>query len=96
MSNNKRKRQNAEKCEVCGSSKILKNYVGVCSKVCLDNKLHYDNMNVPIIFVKNLFLRCPNENERTEQIVKFANKHKYDLPLLKRKLDVMNSKLNCA
>lgn len=92
----KRARHKKASCKICGSPRILKNYEDICSKTCLDNKLHYDNMNIPIIFVKNLFLRCPNENEREKQIATFAGKHKYNLTLLRRKLEVMNSQINCA
>lgn len=85
-----------ETCIVCGSPKIMKSYSGVCSKTCLDDKLHYDNMNIPMLFVKNLFLRCPDTNEREKQIVNFAAKHKYNLPLVKRKLEIIVSQINCA
>lgn len=83
-------------CKVCGTPKIMKNYEDVCSKTCLDDKLHYDNMNIPILFVRNLFLRCPDTNEREKQIVNFAVKHKYNLPLVKRKLEIIVSQINCA
>jgi hypothetical protein len=67
-----------EICLACGQIAKRKTYDHVCSKKCLDYLLDYNNISIPTLFVKNIFLHCSSEEERNEQLTAYANRHSYD------------------
>jgi hypothetical protein len=66
---------------------VKKTYEGACSKKCIDIKLDYIAISIPLPFIKSVFLRCPTNELREEQLKEYAQRHgfKEDLVIKKAK-----------
>ena len=57
-----------------------------CSKSCKDNYFELIAIQVPKPFLKRIYLFC-SESEREDEIIKFAQRHKWRLDLLRTKIE---------
>lgn len=72
-------------CKVCGSKVKLKHYDDICSLKCLQYSLEYKAVNVPIPFVRRLFIHCRDKMSRLEQLAQYAKRHGYKVELVEKK-----------
>lgn len=70
-------KKSKRRCVMCGSPKVLKSYDSVCSKNCLENKLMFDTMRIPKIFIQSLYMRNPNKHDRLKKVKDFSSRHGY-------------------
>ena len=70
-------------CLYC-NKKIAINKV-FCSKSCKENYFQYNSMQIPKPFLKRIYIFC-NQGEKEKEILKFSERHNYELELLKNKI----------
>jgi len=57
-----------------------------CSRSCKDNYFQLISIQIPKLFLKRLFLFSSKE-DREEEIIKFAKRHKWRLDLVNNKVE---------
>ncbi len=85
LSVNKSQTSKKKICSVCGGPMGKSHYENVCSRKCSEIKLLYNFIQIPEIFAMRLLQHSKDENEISEELTKFAIRHKYDESLVKQK-----------
>jgi hypothetical protein len=57
-----------------------------CSKSCKENYFQLIAIQVPRLFLKRIYLFC-SEKQREQEIIKFADRHNWNLVLLRKKIE---------
>lgn len=57
-----------------------------CSRSCKENYFQLIAIQVPRLFLKRIYLFC-NEKDREKEILMFADRHKWRLDLLKKRIE---------
>lgn len=57
-------------------------YSGACSAECVKELIEYRKIDVPNLFVKNLYFRTNNQNEIAEQLKSYAKRFNYSFHIV--------------
>ena len=57
-----------------------------CSRNCKDNYFQLIAIQIPLPFLRRIFVFC-NEEQREEEIIKFGSRHGWRMDLLKNKIN---------
>lgn len=71
-------------CPFCGKKIAMSK--AFCSKTCKENYFQLIAIQVTKPFVKKIYIMC-NEEQREEELVKYAQRHKWRLDLVKSRVE---------
>lgn len=72
-----------KKCCMCHTRKVSVVFDGkYCSLGCQMMSIEYTRIIFPKIYIKNLIFRFDNEEKRKNELVKYANRHKFNVDLV--------------
>ncbi len=80
-------KKKSKKCTICQKNSSLKFADMYCSSKCLDEGLEYHKIIISKLFVNRINLHLRSIEEKQKELVKFAQRHNYNLRLVCQKIE---------